>query len=391
MALSSPLDQQKLEFKVNTNLKELAQEHSWAFEVIASPTLQVHYPSNTIEEDLLYALQHWGQLLQLPPAQRVKLGREEYFYHLHCAVGEEIAETFRCKIPHAAVIGLTGLVITSNLEIVAQSVNGQKLNANLNMEKIREKLSQKQFLAGTHVLLLSHYTLNYAHWLMDCLPKLALLESFNNDLKFIVPDESPDYLIDSLKLLGIQENQLVRIKEESILVEELIFCHAAQKSGRPSKTHLLKVRNQLLASFPNNPNRCSTPKRIYVSRSHSSRRIINEDEILKILGNYNFETMHCEEMSLIEQICAFSNAEAILGPHGAGMYNQIFCNSGATIIEIYNKEYWHHSSRIISGFLGHTHWHVFGENAGEDGQTWVDPIKLDKLLFLALYNKTIQK
>jgi capsular polysaccharide biosynthesis protein len=142
----------------------------------------------------------------------------------------------------------------------------------------------------------------------------------------------------------------------------------------------------LLSSFIDEENVRLASKRIYVSRSQSSRKIVNEAEILQILTKYNFEVIHCEKMSLAEQIKIFSEAEIILGPHGAGMYNQIFCHSGTSIIEIYNKEYWHHSSRIISSFMGHKHWHIFGENVSSDWQTWVDPLKLEKVLFLVLHD-----
>ena len=395
MMLSLLHTQQESEFSIITNLKEVAKTRGWLFKAIAPPEAQIHYPSTTIEEDMLYVLQHWGQLLNFPASERMRFIREEKFYHLHCSANYEIDETFRCTIPYATIINPTGLVITSDLEIVAQSLDRQEINIDLDIKSIREQVDRNQVLPGTYVSLLSYwsYTCNFAHWLMDCLPKLALLEALSDDLKFIIPDQSPNYLIDSLKLLGIQENQLVKIKEKSLLVEKLILCHASQVSGRPSQTHLLTVRNRLLASFngnktSSNENSNSIPRRIYVSRSHSSRSMINEDEILTILEDFKFEVVHCENMSLLKQISIFSEAGVVLGPHGAGIYNQIFCESGAIIIEIYNKEYWHHSSRIVSSFMGHSHWHIFGENMSEDWQTWVDPLKLKRILSLALCDKS---
>jgi capsular polysaccharide biosynthesis protein len=225
---------------------------------------------------------------------------------------------------------------------------------------------------------------------MDCLPKLALIDSLDSsvkkDLKFIIPDNSPPYIVDSLKLLGIQEDQTIQIQEESITVENLILCRPAEKAGRPKKMHFLAIRNKLLSSLIDEENVHLASKRIYVSRSQSSRKIVNEAEILQILTKYNFEVIHCENMSLTEQIKIFSEAEIVLGPHGAGIYNQTFCHSGTSIIEIYNKEYWHHSSRIISSFMGHKHWHIFGENVSSDWQTWVDPLKLEKVLSLVLHD-----
>ncbi|BBD57023.1 capsular polysaccharide biosynthesis protein-like [Planktothrix agardhii CCAP 1459/11A] len=380
------------ELTINNNLAELAKKQGWDFEVICPAEIQIHYPSNTIEEDLLYVIQDWGKLLQYSPQERSKLGREDNFYHLHCVTNYEIGESFRCSIPRALVVNKTGLVITSDLEILRQSIEGQKININLKAGQIKDKFNDSQILSGTYISLLSYWshTLNFAHWLMDCLPKLALIESLDSsikkNLKFIIPDGSTPYIVDSLKLLGIQENQTIQIQEESIIVENLILCRAAENPARPKKMHFLAMRNKLLSSFIDEENVRLASKRIYVSRSQSSRKIVNEAEILQILTKYNFEVIHCEKMSLAEQIKIFSEAEIILGPHGAGMYNQIFCHSGTSIIEIYNKEYWHHSSRIISSFMGHKHWHIFGENVSSDWQTWVDPLKLEKVLFLVLHD-----
>ncbi len=373
---------------INTNLKELAKRNGWLFEVVTPPSIQISYPSKTIEEDILYVIQHWAELLTQSAEERTKLGREEYFYHLHCVTNYEIDETFLCVIPNAFIVNKMGLTLTSDLEIIRQSLDGQNRTISLNPEPIKKRLEDNKIISGTYVSLLSCYTLNFAHWLMDGLPKISLIASLNDsvkaDLKFIIPDASPPYIIDSLKLLGIQENQTIPVSEKGIQVEKLILCHAAQNPGRPSKKHILTIRNQLLDSVLVNQDNDLASRRLYISRSQSERKIVNEQEILQVLKNYNFEVIHCERMSFAEQIRIFSEAEVVLGSHGAGIYNQIFCRSGTTIIEIYNKDYWHHSSRIISSFLGHTHWHIFGENVSSDWQTWVDPLKLEKVLSLAL-------
>jgi len=392
MKFSLSHSEETSELPINNNLAELAQKQGWNFEVICPSEIQIHYPSNTIEEDLLYMIQDWGKLLQYSPQERSKFGREDNFYHLHCVTNYEIGESFRCSIPRALVVNKTGLVITSDLEILRQSIEGQKININLKAGQIKDKFNDSEILSGTYISLLSYWshTLNFAHWLMDCLPKLALIDSLDSsvkkDLKFIIPDNSPPYIVDSLKLLGIQEDQTIQIQEESITVENLILCRPAEKAGRPKKMHFLAIRNKLLSSLIDEENVHLASKRIYVSRSQSSRKIVNEAEILQILTKYNFEVIHCENMSLTEQIKIFSEAEIVLGPHGAGIYNQTFCHSGTSIIEIYNKEYWHHSSRIISSFMRHKHWHIFGENVSSDWQTWVDPLKLEKVLSLVLHD-----
>ena len=117
----------------------------------------------------------------------------------------------------------------------------EKLKLDFNLEKIKEAINNSDKLLGTYVSLLSDYSLNYAHWLMDGLPKLALLESLKQELKFIIPKNSPSYIIDSLKLLGIKEQQLIKIQHPCLVVEKLILIHGAQKNGRVCKKYILKI------------------------------------------------------------------------------------------------------------------------------------------------------
>lgn len=125
---------------INTNLKELAKRNGWLFEVVTPPSIQISYPSKTIEEDILYVIQHWAELLTQSAEERTKLGREEYFYHLHCVTNYEIDETFICVIPNAFIVNKMGLTLTSDLEIIRQSLDGQNRTISLNPEPIKKKV-----------------------------------------------------------------------------------------------------------------------------------------------------------------------------------------------------------------------------------------------------------
>lgn len=153
MKFSLSHSEETSELPINNNLAELAQKQGWNFEVICPSEIQIHYPSNTIEEDLLYVIQDWGKLLQYSPQERSKFGREDNFYHLHCVTNYEIGESFRCSIPRALVVNKTGLVITSDLEILRQSIEGQKININLKAGQIKDKFNDSEILSGTYIWL----------------------------------------------------------------------------------------------------------------------------------------------------------------------------------------------------------------------------------------------
>jgi capsular polysaccharide biosynthesis protein len=61
---------------------------------------------------------------------------------------------------------------------------------------------------------------------------------------------------------------------------------------------------------------------------------VNEREVLRALRPLGFERLRLEGMPLAKQIAVFSRAECVIGPHGAGLTNLLFCSSGTPVIEI---------------------------------------------------------
>ena len=72
-------------------------------------------------------------------------------------------------------------------------------------------------------------------------------------------------------------------------------------------------------------------KRIYIDRDdidperNSNRRIINEIELRNMLEKLGFTFVKLKELSFNKQISIFHNAQIILGLHGAGFANLVFC------------------------------------------------------------------
>jgi hypothetical protein len=76
-------------------------------------------------------------------------------------------------------------------------------------------------------------------------------------------------------------------------------------------------------------------RKVFISRSQSARRrFVNEESLYERLKKEGFERYCLDHLSVDDQIQLFSNAEIIIGPHGAGLANLIFCKPGTTIIEI---------------------------------------------------------
>jgi capsular polysaccharide biosynthesis protein len=50
-------------------------------------------------------------------------------------------------------------------------------------------------------------------------------------------------------------------------------------------------------------------------------------------------TVYPEDYTFREQVSMFANAEAILGPHGGGLANIIFCKPQVCVLELFSAKY----------------------------------------------------
>ena len=64
------------------------------------------------------------------------------------------------------------------------------------------------------------------------------------------------------------------------------------------------------------------------------RKVINDDEIKRELTKVGFESVKLGDLTLKKQIKIFKNADTIIGLHGGGFANLVFCKPNTKIIEL---------------------------------------------------------
>ena len=75
--------------------------------------------------------------------------------------------------------------------------------------------------------------------------------------------------------------------------------------------------------------------RLYITRrNENQRRILNENCLIDQLVGHGFIVVDPGEHSYADQVEMFSNAEIIVGAHGAAFSNLVWCNQGVKIIEL---------------------------------------------------------
>ena len=192
---------------------------------------------------------------------------------------------------------------------------------------------------------------NYWHWLFDVLPRFHLLEKANFDLQeidyFLFPNLNQTFQRETLDLMSIpNEKRLSSQKFRHIQTDKIIITAHPYNILNNPKIDSLNIPNwiyQYLKSLF--LQKClliskikSFPDKIYINRkdttSPSLRRILNLNDFEDLLEAKGFKSLTLSNFSFYDQVALFYNAKQIIGLHGAGFANLIFCKPKTSVIEI---------------------------------------------------------
>jgi hypothetical protein len=174
---------------------------------------------------------------------------------------------------------------------------------------------------------------NYYHLLIDCLPRILLSHQTSARARILVTQ------FQAARLQRAQGNQLSQLANVfglrgclEIVDGDLLHLEKAivpREKARFIASVIHIFQDVGARSYEGKPQR-----RIYVSRKlTTARRVINDDAVVELLRDFDFETIHLEQMPLTEQIKIFRESNVIIGPHGAGLANIVFSSPGITLIE----------------------------------------------------------
>lgn len=187
---------------------------------------------------------------------------------------------------------------------------------------------------------------NYWHWMFDVLPRLCIFGKKPSELDYyLFPDINSRFQKESLDLLCIKdEKRLSSKKFRHFCADEIIATsHPYNILNNPEVDSLnipIWISKYLRYIFLEKAIKSSKiknfPKKIYINRKDATslRYIINIDEVENILSNFGYENLTMSDYSFSDQVALFYNASDIVGLHGAGFANIIFCKEGSKIIEL---------------------------------------------------------
>ncbi len=266
-------------------------------------------------------------------------------------IPEELSSQIKKTIPPNYVLCLkNGRVWSGSASIVTQEgflleevsrnfwVNGPQNGA---MQTLRMGSLTK--LGGRIAVLNMAGAGMYYHWMIDVLPRLFLLKSTGllSSVDKLIASCAQKFQRESLDSLGIPKGMILDpgiSKKFYVQAEELVVPSLVGYLDQPSRWVAQQWQAQFKSWFPSL--RQVTNRKIFISRRLTTgRKLLNEDQIWNYLEPLGFELVELENMDFKAQLKLFNQCQTIVAPHGSGLTNILFCQSGTKVIDLMSP-YW---------------------------------------------------
>lgn len=272
-----------------------------------------------------------------------------------------------CVHSSAGVTMVANRLIAETLQHVYPPDHGMEVDPNSGFTRLQSTVIRRAGTRAVHLLAAGAF--NYYHWQIDTIARLSMLPDRHRDDLFLVPPLDLAFQKDTLtQLAGHRPMHLHAIgTAESVLVDELILVPNLSGYGYYPRPEMLAVFDQMIAAAsPGAPHR-----RLYVERTRSpKRRLENEADIIALLVAAGYEILDLDSMSLIEQVRCFAEATHVVGPHGAGLTNLVFCQPGTLMCELQMDSYMNWLFRRLANLRGVRYGCILGEIEGPWEPVW---------------------
>jgi capsular polysaccharide biosynthesis protein len=223
---------------------------------------------------------------------------------------------------------------------------------------------------------------NYAHWWVDVVPAL-LVPPFHaafEGASLLWPQLRAPWQTETLALLPEAGGRSIFVGEHArIACRELRYVPKIMDSDLTPHP----FRAAIIGAVKERGGwRGEHGRKIYITRRDASaRRLLNEEAAIELLEDQGFEAVTLTGMRVSEQIKLFASASHVVGAHGAGLGNIMFCPQGAVLCEFQMMSNVQWSIRCLAAVTRMHYGCIMGkaedDNADVNRRNWT--INLDDL------------
>jgi hypothetical protein len=236
------------------------------------------------------------------------------------------------------------------------------------------------------VLLYNQWNSGYYHWTVETLNRLEGVEKYTyrtgEQPKLIVGPDPNRFQLETLELLGYDEEDLIRWNQRQGSVDRLVVPSVRREYNLGSVSPIAyqwlrdRMRKAAREEAPDATEKFS--KRVYISREDAPRRqIVNENEIVNTLEEHGFKKYVLSDHSVAENIQLFEQSDVIVAPHGAGLTDIIYATD-TTVIELFRSNDVRPTYYVLSEHLNHRYRYLLCEYEGPNLK--VDPDELESIV-----------
>jgi hypothetical protein len=181
---------------------------------------------------------------------------------------------------------------------------------------------------------------NLCHFLLDHATRLELYGRAGVDIAattVIGPELRHEFQSDTAARMGVRSylgvNRRAHVRVSRLWVSSNCHTHRHPAHwGAPWAVNAIREKFDLVPRRP--------ARRLLISRRDSPwRRLRNEAHLIELLQPLGFEVIVPGELTFHDQIAAFRDATHVVGPHGAGLTNILWCAPGTHVLEVFHPHY----------------------------------------------------
>lgn len=366
-------------------------------------------PACTLDIRVASDLLHSVELEEISPSSHADRPDPDFLYGecpperlQHFRNDQYIPPVRVSRIRQALVTGpffMTGALVQAGgacLDIPDIASHPQSDASQQRLAEMRRRLASGEAnirrLDGEVLLLACNGHQIYGHWLVDFLPKLAMLPEAGlslDTIRVLLPDNMGTFGAALLSLVGIRSEQVITHspEREVLHVESLVVPSTLRWGGRcvPDFTRAVSFLNGRIAL--DRSSQGAWPQRIFLSRSmggqQHGRRLIGEAELVEQAEKFGFKALAPETLPLHEQVGLLQQATHIIGPYGSGLHGSIFNTAGVKVCGFHGPTAFDALQSGIGERLSQPTGYIFGRptpTAEDHNANTVDPAVLDRFL-----------